>query len=109
MIVTALTNPGITTNLGTGRTPFILRLDSSLQNILGVYALPAGAAEDFRFIKSTNAPGEVTGDLYISGTTEDSNTGGYFIGKLDNNFVNGAPTGFLATPGPTPRVPNMPS
>lgn len=95
VIVTMLTNPGITNNLGTGRTPFILRLDSSLQNILGVYALPAGAAEDFRFIKTTNVPGQVTGDLYISGTTEDSNTGGYFIGKLDNNFVNGAPTGFV--------------
>ncbi|MBP7514118.1 MAG: hypothetical protein KA791_06195 [Flavobacteriales bacterium] len=95
VIVTTLTNPGITNNQGTGRTPFILRLDSSLQDILGVYALPAGAAEDFRFIKSTNAPGTPTGDLYLSGTTEDSNTGGYFIGKLDNNFVNGAPTGFV--------------
>jgi hypothetical protein len=93
--VITLTNPGITNDLGTGRTPFILRLDSELQNILGVYALAPGAAEDFRFIKSTNVPGTVTGDLYISGTTEDSNTGGYFIGKLDSNFVNGAPTGFL--------------
>ncbi len=95
VIVTTLTHPGITNNQGTGRTPFILQLDSSLQDILGVYALPSGAAEDFRFIKSTNAPGEITGDLYLSGTTEDSNTGGYFIGKLDNNFVNGAPTGFV--------------
>ncbi len=93
--VITLTNPGITNDLGTGRTPFILRLGSELQNILGVHALAPGAAEDFRFIKSTNVPGTVTGDLYISGTTEDSNTGGYFIGKLDNNFVNGAPTGFL--------------
>jgi hypothetical protein len=92
--ITTLTNPGITNNQGTGKTAFILQLDSSLQNVQGVYALPPGGAEDFRFIKSTNVPGSVTGDLYISGNTSDSNTGGYFIGRLNNNFVNGAPTGF---------------
>jgi hypothetical protein len=59
-----------------------------------VHHLPQGAAEDLRFIKLSNAPGTPTGDLYLSGNTEDSNTGGYFIGKLDNNFVNGDPTGF---------------
>ena len=93
--VVTLNDPGISNDLGTGRTPFILRLDNTLQHILGVYALPPGAAEDLRYIKTTNEPGTPTGDIYLSGTTEDSNTGGYFIGKLDNNFVNGAPTGFV--------------
>ena len=29
--------------------------------------------------------------MYISGNTEDADEGGFFIGKLDNNFVNGGP------------------
>ncbi len=87
-------NPGITNNQGTNRIPLVLELDSTLQTILAVYHLPSNAAEDFRFIKTTNIPGEPTGDMYISGTTEDSASGGYFIGRLDNNFVNGDPTGF---------------
>lgn len=85
---------GIANGMGTGRVPFIIALDSTVQTMLGVYALPQGAAEDLRFIKSTNAPGEPTGDLYVSGNTEDASNGGYFIGKLDNNFVNGDPSGF---------------
>ncbi|MCU0431915.1 MAG: T9SS type A sorting domain-containing protein [Bacteroidia bacterium] len=89
-----LTNPGITNNTGTGKYAFICEFDSTLQNMLRFYYLPAGAAEDFKFIKTTNIPGTPTGDVYISGTTEDSNTGGYFIGKLNTNFVTGAPSGF---------------
>lgn len=85
---------GIANGQGTGRIPFILVLDSTAQILLAVHPLPAGSAEDLRFIKSTNAPGEPTGDLYVSGNTEDASNGGYFIGKLDNNFVNGDPGGF---------------
>ncbi len=93
--VTQWNNPGITNNQGTGRIAFIIEFDSTLQTMLAVYHLPQGAAEDFRFIKTTNAPGQPTGDIYISGTTEDNTTGGYFIGRLDYNFVNGNPTGFM--------------
>ncbi|MBK9195227.1 MAG: hypothetical protein IPO17_09620 [Flavobacteriales bacterium] len=85
---------GITNGLGTGKFPFILVFDSTLQIMLSVHAMTQGAAEDLRFIKLTNAPGTPTGDIYLSGTTEDANTGGYFIGRLDNNFVNGDPSGF---------------
>jgi Secretion system C-terminal sorting domain len=87
-------NPGITNNQGTNKFAFICEFDSTLQTMLRFYYLPAGAAEDFKFIKTTNIPGMPTGDVYISGNTEDSNTGGYFIGKLDANFVSGTPTGF---------------
>lgn len=90
----AWNNPGISNNQGTGKICFLLEMDPTLQQILTICSLPAGAAEDFRFIKSSNVPGQATGNLYISGDTQDSNTGGYFIGKLNNNFVNGVPTGF---------------
>ena len=93
--ITQWANPGISNNQGTNRIPMLIEFDSTLQTMLAVYHLPANAAEDFRFIKTTNAPGQPTGDIYISGTTEDNTTGGFFIGRLDNNFVNGNPTGFL--------------
>ncbi|MCA6362069.1 MAG: T9SS type A sorting domain-containing protein [Bacteroidetes bacterium] len=89
-----LQNPGITNNQGTNKFAFICEFDSTLQTMLRFYYLPAGAAEDFKFIKTTNIPGTPTGDVYLSGNTEDSNTGGYFIGKLNANFVNGIPSGF---------------
>ncbi|MBK6829217.1 MAG: T9SS type A sorting domain-containing protein [Flavobacteriales bacterium] len=89
-----LTATGIANGLGTNKVPFVLVLDSTAQTLLAVHHLPSNAAEDLRFIKLTNVPGEPTGDIYLSGTTEDATNGGYFIGKLDNNFVNGDPTGF---------------
>ena len=107
---TQLSHTGISNNQGSGRYAFICAFDSSLQTMLHVYHLPAGAAEDFRFIKTTNVPGEPTGAVYLSGTTEDSSTGGYFIGRLDNNFVEGQPTGFVwvynvnATAGDYPKI-----
>lgn len=89
-----LTATGITNGLGTGKTPFVLVFDSTITNLLAVHHLPQGAAEDLRFIKLTNAPGEPTGAIYLSGTTEDATSGGYFIGKLNDNFVDGQPSGF---------------
>jgi hypothetical protein len=88
--VVAFVNPGITNATGTSKIAFLLEFDSTLQNMLKVYHLPVNAAEDFRFIKTTNIPGQLTGSIYISGTT----SSGYFIGKLDNNFTDGSPSGF---------------
>jgi len=104
--VVAFSNPGITNTGGSSRTAFLLEFDESMQQIVKVFKLPAGAVEDFRFIKLTNTPGQITGSVYISGNTMQ----GYFIGKLDNNFVNGSPTGFSwiknvgATVGEYPRI-----
>jgi hypothetical protein len=88
----AWNNPGIANNLGTGRIAFVLELDPTLQQILGIGHLPAGAAEDIRYLKTTNQPGQPTGEIYLSGNTEDSNNGGYFIGKLNGNWLSAPPT-----------------
>jgi Secretion system C-terminal sorting domain len=50
--------------------------------------------EDIRFIKTNSLPYTTTGDLYISCNTSDTydNDGGYIIGKLNYNFLNGVPT-----------------
>lgn len=85
---------GIANDEGTNRISFLLHTDDTLGSLLNVIYLPAGGAEDFRFIKSTNLPRMATGDLYLSGNTEDDEDGGYFIGQLNDNFVNGIPTAF---------------
>ncbi|NRA49549.1 MAG: T9SS type A sorting domain-containing protein [Phaeodactylibacter sp.] len=85
---------GIYNNQGTNRYPILLQLDSSLSTLLRVVHLPMGTAEDFRFIKQTGMAGAPTGALYLSGNTSDNQEGGYFVGRLDNNFVNGVPTRF---------------
>ncbi|MEM6273548.1 MAG: hypothetical protein AAF998_29355, partial [Bacteroidota bacterium] len=85
----------IANNQGTNRFAFLLHADSALDNLLNIAYLSQGAAEDIRFIKTTNAPRTRTGEMFISGSTEDTDDGGYFIAKLDNNFVDGLPTGLV--------------
>jgi len=73
--------------------PFILHISNDLQQILNVVSLPAGAAINIKHIKIDTPPGAGTGNMYVSGTT----AGGYFLGRLNNNFVNGVPNGFVWT------------
>ena len=88
---------GIHNALGTNKVGFILHLSSDLQTILEVVKFPQGAVEDIRFMKTTSQPYTPTGDLFISGKTSDSyaNDGGYFLAKLNNNFVAGTPTALV--------------
>lgn len=76
---------------------FILHLSADMQNILRVVHLPQGAADDIYHIKTNSIPGQATGDLYISGNINfresATRSGGYFLARLNNNFVNGVPTG----------------
>lgn len=72
---------------------FLIQFSSDLTTILQVVHFPQGAVEDIKFIKFTSRAGATTGDLFISGTTKDTraNNGGYFVAKLNKNFVNGVP------------------
>ena len=72
---------------------FLLHLTPDAGQVLACAALPAGAVETLARLRTTNAMGEATGALFISGLTKD----GYFVGKLDNNFVNGTPTKIVWT------------
>lgn len=91
---TLIDGSAIANNAGSNKQAFLMLLDSTLNNILHVVHLEANQAEDFRFIKTTNEPRTTTADMFVSGNTEDTNEGGYFIAKLNNNFVNGLPTAF---------------
>jgi hypothetical protein len=91
---TILASGSLVNGTGTNVFGFILQLNSNLSRILKVVHFPQGAVEDVKFMKFTSKLGENTGDLFISGTTSDTkaNNGGYFVAKLNNNFVNGTPT-----------------
>lgn len=92
---TQLTNTaGINNGLGTGKFGFILQLSSNMQQIVQAVHFAQGAVEDIRYLKTTNIPGQTTGALYLSGNTSDTkaNNGGYFIAKLNHNFITGIPT-----------------
>lgn len=82
---------------GGGLIGFLLHVSADLGTPLRVVSLPLGAAQDISVVRSTNVPGEPTGTLYISGTTKDSrsNGGGYFLGRLNGNFVDAVPDGFI--------------
>jgi hypothetical protein len=98
-IVTLSGAENIHNALGSNRYAFLLLLDHSLNNLEAVYTLPQGSAEDIRFIKLTNQNGLPTGEIFLSGNTSDTYDadGGYFLAKLNNNFVDGMPTGLVWT------------
>ncbi len=86
-------NELINDNTTTGYA-FLLHLSGNLRNVLRVVHFPEGAAVDVRYIKTDTAPGTTTGNLYISGMNDAiaSRDDGYYVAKLNNNFVNAAPT-----------------
>lgn len=94
IILTVPASATINNNTGTNKIGFIAEFSADLQTMLSVYYLPVNTVEDFRFVKTNSIPNTPTGNLYISGNLSNANAGGYFIGRLDNNFVSGAPSGF---------------
>ncbi len=83
------------------RFGLILHVSADLQKVLHALYLPRGVVTDIRRIRSNTAPGSKTGDLYISGPRSngdpalDGGAEGYFIAKLNGNFIDRVPTGFV--------------
>ena len=86
--VTTLTGGSID-NKNTGRTGFLLHLSADAATQLRCIALPAGVAENIRWIKTTSKPGDPTGELYVSGKLDGDE---YFVAKLNGNFVDAVPS-----------------
>lgn len=76
-----------------GRIGFILHASADLSEVLHVVHFPAGTVRDVSRLRLTSKPGEPSGDLYISGRRDAANEAndGYFIARLDHNFVDGTP------------------
>jgi PKD repeat protein len=82
---------------------FILHISKDLKTILRVLYFDKGDVEDIRHIKTNTPPGTPTGDIFISGNIEYTERGpsatqparnnGYFLAKLNNNFLAGIPNG----------------
>ncbi len=82
----------------TGRTPFLLHVSGDLKTIHRLTTLPKDSARAVEVIRTTSIPGQPTGDLYISGKRDTQGKDirdGYFIAKLDGNFVDAPPTRLL--------------
>ncbi len=94
--VTTLSVPGAFSSSSVG-VAFLMRLSADQQNILQVVKFPDNTVRDIFKIRTNSAPGQPTDDLFISGNLEPGPnlTDWYFIGRLDNNFINGVPTGLV--------------
>jgi hypothetical protein len=87
--------PGISSiNSSDSRVAFLMLLNSTQSTIEQVVRFPAGTVASVNRIRTTNQIGSATADMYISGmrTTTSNSEDGYFIARLNNNFVGGVPT-----------------
>lgn len=73
-----------------GQVGFLLHLEDDLTSIKRVLHFPANSVRDISRIRSTELPGQPTGILYISGM-RDGAADGYFIARLEGNFVDEVP------------------
>jgi hypothetical protein len=82
-----------------GNVAFLMHIDRDLRRVLRVVHLPRDTVRDIVRIRSNERPGDATGALFVSGTrdTADRTREGYFIARLDANFVTRAPTAFAWT------------
>jgi hypothetical protein len=77
-----------------GRIGFLMQVSGDLKSVRRVASLPPGAVLELTRIRSTNAPGQPTGALIVSGKRNDGEKTGYFLAKLNANFVDKAPNNF---------------
>ncbi len=77
-----------------GRIGFILQLSADLSSVLRVLHFPPGSVRDVFKLRSTEVPGDPTGSIYLSGNRDSAN-GGYYLARLDGNFVHSLPAALL--------------
>jgi len=100
VVPTTLTLPRVT-NSASSKVAFILHLSPDLNTIVRAVRFPAGSVQNVFKIKTNSVPGLTTGDIFISGMRDNESTannqvGGYYLAKLNGNFLNGAvPTGLV--------------
>jgi len=88
---TTLPAPGLD-SAASGQTAFLLQLAADFATPLRVVQLPTGSARDVFKIRSTEVPGQATGSIFISGSRDGASVNGYYLARLNQNFVNAVPT-----------------
>lgn len=79
------------------RIPMLVQMDPGLTRILRVVSLPLGSAMNFNVVRTTNIPGQATGLMFVGGERQGVQGQihqGYFIARLDGNFVDKVPSQF---------------
>jgi hypothetical protein len=84
---------GSISSASTGNIGFLAQLSGDFQRVLRVAAFPADTVRDVYRIRLSNLPGQPTGDVFISGSRDGGSSDGYYLAKLNGNFVGSAPTG----------------
>lgn len=101
-------NPAIMgiNSFDTSAVGFIAHMTANMDSIMAVAQFPAGTVGDVTRIRTNTGVGETTGDIYVSGrrnrtvspsATDASRGDGYYIAKLNANFMTGLPTAALWT------------
>lgn len=75
-----------------GRIGVIVQVSGDLSAIRAVAHFPAGSVRSVARIRGTEQAGAATGALYVSGHRDGVADAGYFIARLNNNFVQALPT-----------------
>lgn len=78
-----------------GRVGFLLHASADLSQVRAVAHFPAGSVRSVARIRSTGVPGTATGALFVSGHRDGVAGDGYYLARLDRNFVQGLPTSLV--------------
>lgn len=82
----------------TGQIGFILHVSADLSSLLQVVRFPTGSVRDVFKIRSSEVPGQNTSAIFISGSRDGaSGEDGYFLARLDQNFLNAPPSALTWT------------
>ncbi len=76
-----------------GNIGFVLQVSSDLKTITRAAYFPSGTVRDVNRIRLSNLPGATTAEVFISGSRDGGSTDGYYLAKLNANFVTVAPSG----------------
>ncbi len=76
----------------TGNIGFLLHVAADLSTPLRVAHFPAGSVRDVFKIRTTEVPGAPTGLLFVSGSRDGAAVDGYYLARLNGNFVSALPS-----------------
>lgn len=86
---------GINSKDSSGRG-VLIHMNRTMDTVLNVVPFPQYTIATISKVRTNSVPGQPTGGLWVSGLrNRATGNDGYFIAQLNNNFVNGVPTGLV--------------
>ncbi len=85
---------GIASN-APGRIGFLMQVSADLSQVRAVAHFPAGSVRSVARIRTTSLPGAATGAVFVSGHRDGVAGDGYYLARLDGNFVQRLPTSLV--------------